>query len=124
MDALARTVALIDDEPSLLKMMATYLSRRGYTVLTFETTEEALERIDADPAAIGVAVIDLTISGVSATELARRLLVANSKARVILASGYPADTSELNALAPRRVVFLHKPFTPEMLLECVRGMLS
>jgi DNA-binding NtrC family response regulator len=122
METLPRTVALVDDEPSLLRMMAAYLSRHGEQVLTFDSTEEALRHIEADPASIRVVLIDATISGLSADDLARHLLSGNPGAGVILASGYPADISELDAIAPGRVMFLHKPFTPEMLLACVREL--
>ena len=48
-------------------------------------------------------------------DLAARMLAANPRLCVIAASGYPVDMSRLEAAAPGRVMFLHKPFSPEML---------
>ena len=117
-------ILLVDDEPPLLKMMTIYLQRRGYTVSTSSTTEQASAMIDAEPLAYAVAVLDATMAGLSMEELALKMLNANPSLRVLAASGYPVDMSRLEAAAPGRVAFLHKPFTPEMLAESVRGMLA
>jgi CheY-like chemotaxis protein len=42
----------------------------------------------------------------------------------LTASGYPVDITALEAAAPGRVAFLHKPFTPEMLAAAIRRMLA
>jgi CheY-like chemotaxis protein len=91
--------------------------------VTFATTDEALDQIEAAPESISLAMLDLTMPGLDSRELARRLLVANPLARVIICSGYPAELSELEAAGPGRVSFLHKPFSPDMLEELVRHML-
>ncbi len=62
--------------------------------------------------------------GMSMEELASRMLSLNLKLCVVAASGYPVDMTFLEAAAPGRVLFLHKPFTPEMLAATVRRMLA
>ena len=114
------TVLLVDDEPPLLKMMSTYLRRLGFGVLTFGATDAAWENLGDDATALEAAVLDLSMKGMSSIELARRLLAANPKMHVIVASGYPASLDELESASPGRVKFLHKPFTPEALAACVR----
>src|SRR5579872_2169248 len=117
-------ILLVDDEPALLKMMSVYLQRRGYTVSTAPTTEQASAMIDAEPLSYAIAVLDATMAGMSMEDLALKTLQANPSLRVIAASGYPVDMSRLEGAAPGRVTFLHKPFTPEMLAESVRRMLA
>ena len=117
-------VLLVDDEPALLKMMKIYLERRGYAVTTSGSTDGAADLADADPSAFAVAVLDATMVGMTMHNLALRLLRANPAVRVLAASGYPVDMSALEAAAPGRVAFLHKPFTPEMLAASVRRMLA
>ena len=124
MDPAFERILIVDDEPPLLKMMSTYLGRLGYAVTTANTTEKAAALVEAAPADIDVAVIDATMQGLSMPELALRMLRANPKLRVLAASGYPVDMSALEAEAPARVSFLHKPFTPEMLAAAVRRMLG
>jgi FixJ family two-component response regulator len=52
------------------------------------------------------------------------MLKASPRVRVIAASGYPLDMSGLEISAPGRVMFLHKPFQPEMLADAIRRMLA
>lgn len=124
MEPSAGRILLVDDEPSLLKMMSIYLERRGYSVTTAGGTDEASALAEAAPQAFGVAVLDATMAGLSMEALALRLLRANPALHVLAASGYPVEMSALEAAAPGRVAFLHKPFTPEMLAAAVRRMLA
>jgi FixJ family two-component response regulator len=57
-------------------------------------------------------------------ELAARMLAADPRLCVIAASGYPVDIAALEAASPGRVMFLHKPFPPEMLGHAVRRMIA
>jgi len=124
MDNSASRILLVDDEPALLKMVGAYLCRLGYAVITANTTDKAWAEMEASPESIAVAVLDATMQGLSMTELATRMLKANASLRVLTASGYPVDISALEATAPGRVEFLHKPFTPEMLAAAIRRMLA
>jgi DNA-binding NtrC family response regulator len=117
-------VLIVDDEPPLLRMMSAYLTRRGFIVATASTTDSAWKEIDAAPDSFAVAVLDGSMAGISMHDLAIHILRANQATCVIAASGYPVDMSALEAEAPDRVAFLHKPFTPEMLAEIVRRMLG
>ena len=117
-------VLIVDDEPPLLKMMSIYLQRKGHSVTTCSSTDDAAAKVEASPAEFDVAVLDATMDGLSMEELALRLLKANAALRVLAASGYPVDTSALEAAAPGRVAFLLKPFSPEMLASEVGRMLG
>jgi DNA-binding response OmpR family regulator len=118
----------VDDEPSLLKLVSTYLRRLGYAVTTANTTEKAWEEMESALAGgngvYAVAVLDATMPGLSMNELAERMLKASNSLRILTSSGYPVDISPLEEVAPGRVAFLHKPFTPEMLAATVRRMLA
>jgi two-component system cell cycle sensor histidine kinase/response regulator CckA len=117
-------ILLVDDEPALLKMMSVYLERRGFSVTTSSSTDRAAALAEEQPRAFAVAVLDATMAGLSMEDLALRLLRQNPSLHVLAASGYPVDMSALEAAAPGRVAFLHKPFTPEMLVAAVRRMLG
>ena len=120
----AGRILIVDDEPILLKMMNVYLGRLGYTVVTANSTEKAWAEVDAAPDAFALAVLDATMSGVPMEDLAAHMLAANPRMCVIAASGYPVDTAALESAAPGRVMFLHKPFPPEMLGTAIRRMLA
>jgi len=117
-------ILLVDDEPSLLKMMSVYLRRLGYSVTTSHSTEQAAVLAKADPQAFAVAVMDATMGGLGMEALALQMLQGNASLRVLVSSGYPVDMKTLETAASGRVAFLHKPFTPEMLAAAVRRMLA
>jgi len=118
----ANQILIVDDEPLLLKMLKAYLGRLGYVVVALNSTEEAWAAAQAAPASFAVAVLDATLQGIAMEDLASRLLAADGRLSVIAVSGYPVDITALQASAPGRVMFLHKPFTAEMLGSAVRRM--
>jgi two-component system, cell cycle sensor histidine kinase and response regulator CckA len=113
-------ILLVDDEPALLRMMELYLKRIGYGTASFSSTGAAWECARENASRIAVAVLDMTMPGMSALDLGAALLSANPALQLIVASGYPADLSALEAAGPGRVSFLHKPFSPEMLARVLR----
>ena len=120
----ARRILIVDDEAALLRMMAIYLGRKGYSVTTANTTEKAWAEVEAAPGVFAVAVLDATMPGIGLDALALKMLNASPALRVLAASGYPMDLSVLATQAPGRIEFLQKPFTPEMLAATVRRMLG
>jgi two-component system, cell cycle sensor histidine kinase and response regulator CckA len=124
MEKSASRILLVDDEPALLKMVGSYLGRLGYDVTTVNSTEKAWCEIETAPQNFAVAVLDGTMPGLPMPELATRMLSTNPSLCILAASGYPLDISALEAAAPGRVAFLHKPFTPEMLAVAIRRMLG
>ena len=124
MSQAAGRILIVDDEPPLLRMMSVYLGRLGYQVTAVNSTDKAWAEVQAAPADFAVAVLDATMPGMSAEDLALRILGANVSIRVIAASGYPVDMTAMESAAPGRVMFLHKPFVPEMLADAVRRMLG
>lgn len=120
----ARRILIVDDEPTLLKMMAAYLGRLGYSVTTAGTTGEAWGHVEQAPGEFGVAVLDATMPGIGLHDLALKMVRASPDLCVLAASGYPVDMRALAAAAPGRVDFLQKPFTPKMLAAAVRRLLG
>lgn len=119
-----RRILIVDDEPTLLKMMATYLGRLGYSVTTAGTTGEAWAHVEEAPGEFDVAVLDATMPGIGLHDLTLQMVRASPDLCVLAASGYPVDMRALAAAAPGRVEFLQKPFTPKMLAAAVRRLLG
>ncbi len=124
MSAATGRILIADDEPALLRMMSVYLGRLGFQVTTAETTAQAWSEAQAAPSEFSLAVLDASMAGMTAEDLALRILRANPSAKVIAASGYPVDMTAIESAAPGRTLFLQKPFTPEMLAAAVRRMLG
>src|ERR1017187_2384437 len=120
----ASRILIVDDEPSLLKMLSVYLRRLGYAVVAAGSTEKAWAEAEAAPRSFALVVLDATMSGIPMVELAARMLAADPRLCVIAASGYPVDMAVLEAAGPGRVIFLQKPFSPAMLGSAVRRMIG
>jgi DNA-binding NtrC family response regulator len=117
-------ILIADDEPPLLKMLSAYLRRLGYHVTTLESTDQVMALVPDEIQNFVVAVLDATMAGVPLETMAVEMLRANQQLRILAASGYPVDMRALEAAAPGRVAFLHKPFSPEMLASAVRRMIG
>ena len=115
-------ILLVDDDPSLLKMMGVYLGRLGYSVTLANSTEQGWAEVEAAPSGYAIAVLDGSMPGME--DLALKMLRANPSMCVVAASGYAMDTTAIEAAAPGRVAVLQKPFAPEMLAAAVRRMLA
>src|ERR1039458_6170456 len=72
MTSAASRILIVDDEPSLLKMVSVYLGRLGYAVVTAASTEMAWAAVEAAPHAFALAVLDATMSGIRMEDLAAR----------------------------------------------------
>jgi CheY-like chemotaxis protein len=123
-DPAGARIMVIDDDPALLNFTCKYLARLGYSVAPYRSGEEAWQHFESRAADYSLAVIDLSMPGLSGEELSRRMLLSKPAVRLILTSGYPFDTHKLLAAGPNRMAFLHKPFTPAMLAETVNRLLG
>ncbi|HUB31812.1 MAG TPA: response regulator [Bryobacteraceae bacterium] len=117
-------ILIVDDEPVLLTVLGLYLRRLGYEVRTERSTESIWNDADQQAAGLAAAVLDASMPGPDSQALAQKLLLANPSLAVIMASGYPVDMAALESANPGRVLFLQKPFTPEMLAAALRRMIG
>ncbi|MGO9229482.1 MAG: response regulator [Bryobacteraceae bacterium] len=124
MSQAARELLLVDDEGTLLKLMSVYLRRLGFAVTTANTVAKAWEHVKRTPDQFAAMVLDAGMAEDGVDNLVLQLLDAHPRLRVVVNSGYPVDMSVLERTAPGRVEFLHKPFSPDMLVAAVRRMLG
>ena len=120
----SREILIVDDEAALLKLMSAYLRRLGYAVTAANTVAKAREHLNRQPEAFAVVVLDAGMADAGLDNLALELLAFRPSLRVVVNSGYPVDMSVLQQAAPERVEFLHKPFSPDMLIAALRRMLG
>jgi two-component system, sensor histidine kinase len=100
-------IVLVDDEPSIREMLATYLSEEGYRVRTAGTGEEALWLLDDKPA--DIVFTDVKMPGISGLQVLRRVRESWPATEVILITGYAAVEDAVEALREGAADFLLKP---------------
>ena len=70
----ARAILIVDDEPSITRTLARYLSKRGWEVETASGGEVALELVGSRPH-WSLILCDMKMPGLSGVELRERLLL-------------------------------------------------
>ncbi|GAB6144090.1 hybrid sensor histidine kinase/response regulator [Desulfocicer niacini] len=117
-------ILIVDDEPSLLKMVQKVLQRLGYQVTTHENPQRALDQFTKNPGAFDMVITDMTMPVLSGDELARALLAIRPDLPIILCTGY---TERINALAARNLgikKFIEKLLERRKLAVAVREVLD
>ena len=118
------TVLVAEDETAVRDLAVRMLVARGYHVVPASSAAEALTRAEA-AGTIDLLLTDLVMPGMSGAALAERLVGRRPGLRVLFMSGYPHDVLSSSSACPRRRSrFLRKPFSPRMLLDKVREILS
>ena len=107
------TVLVVDDDDLLRNTLVRQLEEAGYTVLSAETAEMALDLVAS--VQINAFLLDVTMPGTSGPELAIRVRALVPGAPIVLMSGY--DRVDLPSGLQAR--FLQKPFTEEELLHAI-----
>lgn len=113
----ARTVLLVDDHHSILRVTRRMLARLGYEVVEADRGHKALEVFGPD---IDVVILDLGLPDIDGVEVLAEMKRRRPDARVIVSSGtHPGATGRLpGAVAPDG--FLDKPYS----LATLRALLD
>ena len=111
---------VVDDEPSLVTVVAGYLTREGYAVDTAVDGEAALAAARANPP--DIVVLDLMLPGIDGIEVCRQLRTFTD-AYVIMLTARTEEVDKLIGLSVGADDYLTKPFSPRELVARVKVML-
>lgn len=119
----AETILLVEDDPSLRKLVQRILVKLGYDVIVAESGEAAITRAGEHQGSIDLLVTDVFMPDMAGPKLASRLQPSRPALKVLYISGTD------QALAPHGMLrededFLHKPFTTEDFSKKVREILD
>lgn len=117
------TVLVVEDATGLRELTKRLLERQGYQVVVAANADEALRLFEAN-ASIDVLLTDIVMPGGSGPELTRRLIEQRPDLKVIYMSGYNEEAIVHHGVLDPAIVFLHKPFTAEMLGRKIREVLD
>lgn len=112
-------ILVIDDNPMQLSVREAVLRGAGFSVVTAESAEQALELLGDRKASAGLRVIltDHVLPGASGDAFVRQLRGFSPSVPVLVISGMDEAEPEYAGLG---VTFLHKPCAPEDLIGEVR----
>lgn len=116
------TILIVDDELSVLDLIAEALEAAGYTTITAVNGRGALDVIAGRT--VDLLITDAHMPGIDGLEL---LMTARSRQiplPAIVMSGYQSDLSDERWRDKGVAAFLSKPFTPMELRSAVIGALK
>jgi DNA-binding NtrC family response regulator len=120
----SRRVLVVDDDAAFLKTLGQLLAQHGYSTVTAQNFDDALEMLEtSSPAAV---ILDLRLDGITAPESVLAIKHMSPSVALILCSGYPAALDETTSSLPPRLIHasLHKPFAPTALLDILNEVFA
>jgi FixJ family two-component response regulator len=122
LDGRSATVAIVDDNPSMLRSIGRLLEAAGFSVEAFPSAEAFLDEDGCDRAAC--VVLDIHLPGMSGLELRCRLRETRSVLPVIFITATTDESLKEAATSLGCLAYLNKPFAPEMLVAAVASALE
>jgi len=114
------TVLLAEDEEAVRNLLTRVLRQRGYDVIEAVDGEDALAKSHSHGGPVDLLVTDVVMPGMNGWALARAVRAQRPETKVIYVTGYTQDIVEGDKVAAEGAALLHKPFSPDELLEAVR----
>lgn len=113
-------VLVVDDESTVLHMMARALREAGYAVHMASNGRDALALAEELGKPPHLVVTDIRMEPIGGPELARLLLSRGLASRFLFVTGYGPAADYDDQVGP----LLAKPFSPQRLVEAVAGTLG
>jgi len=111
-----KTIAVVDDDPDMLKAIGRLLAAHGFRSEIFASAEAFLARNWAlEPACL---VLDIHLGGMSGIDLQRRLMASGSRLPVIFITAVEDEAARREAMSAG-CAYLRKPFTARLLIGAI-----
>jgi DNA-binding NtrC family response regulator len=118
------TVLVVDDEETVRVVARRILERAGFTVFTATGGADATRLFSADPAAVDVVLLDLTMPDQSGINTLIELQRIQPAVRVVLSSGFSSEEVLAQADGATAAGFVQKPYRPTDLVAAIRHALD
>lgn len=118
MESAKIVVAVVENDPGMLKALGRLLRAAGYTAQLYASAELYLQR--ADHSDVACLILDIDLGGLSGIELQQMLVGSGSAPPIVFVTsqidgGVEAAAQRLGCLA-----YLRKPFASQDLLRALR----
>jgi PAS domain S-box-containing protein len=117
-------ILFVDDESALTGLGKQMLESLGYAVTAIESSLAALDAFRARPDAFDLVITDMTMPGLTGSELAKALMAIRPDIPVILCTGFSGLMNEQMAKQAGICEFIMKPYSLSILAGTVRRALD
>jgi two-component system KDP operon response regulator KdpE len=114
-------VLIVDDEPSLRKVLRTSLSAGGFSVEEARSGEEALGA--AQQKVFDLVLLDINMPGIGGVETCRRLRDLTPRAGIVMVTVRDMEDDKVHALEAGADDYVTKPFRLRELIARLRAVL-
>ncbi|WP_078594744.1 response regulator transcription factor [Evansella clarkii] len=115
-------VLVVEDDEMIRELLATYLEKQGYEVLTAEDGEEAIEKFQLNSPCL--VILDLMLPKVSGEEVCRWIREQErNEVSIIMLTAKVSSEEKINGLKIGADDYVIKPFSPDELMARVEAVL-
>jgi len=107
-------ILIVEDDIAFLKMLTTFLQRKGFDVTGVSTIKDAKDALGSN--AFPLVITDLKLPDETGLALLEYVKQVSPVTRVIVMTGYAEVTSAVEAIKKGALDYISKPFRPEELL--------
>ena len=119
----SETILLVDDEEGVRKLVFAVLKSNGYDVMEANNGVAALAAYEKNGHKVDMVLTDVVMPQMNGFELGKQLSEKAPGLKILYMSGY-RDNAIGGGGGETPRAFLHKPFTPDVLLSKVREVLD
>lgn len=117
-------ILFVDDEEPLVAMAKELLEALGYLVTGSTSSQEALEIFLNQPSAFDLVITDMTMPGLTGTEIATKMMSLKPDLPVILCTGFSELVNARQALAMGIRQLIMKPWDVSEMAASIRRVLE
>ena len=117
-------ILLVDDDESVLEVMAEIITHIGYTVVPVNNGNDALTLFASDPSAFDLVITDQTMPHMTGLNLARNLQVSRPDMPIILSTGFFDAIDHAEAMKSGISGFLAKPVERHRIAHAIRKAIN
>ena len=116
-------ILIVDDEPSIRKVLSAYLQQGGYSVAAVASAEEGLQCFEKND--IDLVIVDLRLEeGMDGLEFIQECKARRSRVPLIMITAYGTTNIAVQAMKEGAYDFVSKPFDFADLLDTVKNALA
>jgi signal transduction histidine kinase/ActR/RegA family two-component response regulator len=120
----SETILMVDDEETVRDIAKSMLGRVGYTAITAESGEEAVEIFKRSNPYPDLIILDIGMPGMGGHKCLKELRKIYPDIKVIVASGYPETGKVEKTIKAGAAGFIAKPYLIAEMLKKVREVLN
>ncbi|HEY3812343.1 MAG TPA: sigma-54 dependent transcriptional regulator [Caulobacteraceae bacterium] len=120
---MAKTVLVVDDDPTQRRLIQAVLDRDGFEVVHAENGQQALDRLTHGGGA-DVVLLDLVMPGISGIDTLKEARAAGVRTPVVVLTATGGIETVVRAMQAGAQDFFVKPASPERILISIRNALQ